>query len=89
MLKRSTTHGITGGRWKDSRMRQMIADLVIRGDVVTLETIAGVLLSDANLDEIRQPFVDVADDVLALACQAHTSGLRSTARYWIPILSLT
>jgi hypothetical protein len=45
MLKRSTTHGITGGRWKDSRMRQMIADLVIRGDVVTLETIAGVLLS--------------------------------------------
>jgi hypothetical protein len=48
----------------------MIADLVMRGDVATLETIAGVPLSDVDLDEIRQPFDCVGDDVLALACQA-------------------
>jgi hypothetical protein len=48
----------------------MIAGMVMRGDVATLETVAGVPLSDADLDEIRQPFVGVADDMLALACQA-------------------
>jgi hypothetical protein len=49
---------------------RVVADLVMRGDVATLETIAGVPLSDADLDEIRQPFAGVADDMLALACQA-------------------
>ncbi|WP_179295717.1 hypothetical protein [Mycobacterium avium] len=48
----------------------VIADLVMRGDVATLETIAGVPLPDVDFDEIRQPFDGVARDVLALACQA-------------------
>lgn len=47
-----------------------IADLVMAGDVATLETIAGVPLPDVDLDEIRRPVDGVADDVLALACQA-------------------
>lgn len=48
----------------------VIADLVMRGDVATLETIAGVPLPDVDFDEIRQPVDGVARDVLALACQA-------------------
>jgi hypothetical protein len=47
----------------------VIADLVLRGEVVTLENIAGVALSDADPSDIRAPFDGIADDVLALACQ--------------------
>jgi hypothetical protein len=48
----------------------VIADLVLRGEVVTLENIAGVPLSDADPRGISQPFDGIADDVLALACQS-------------------
>jgi len=47
----------------------VIADLVLRGDIWTLETIAGVPLSDVAV-EVRQPFDGVAEDVLALAGKA-------------------
>jgi hypothetical protein len=56
--------------WEGLGHARVIADLVMPGDVATLETSAGVALSDADLDEVRQPFDGVADDVLALACQA-------------------
>jgi len=48
----------------------VIADLVLRGEVVMLENIAGVALSDADPSDIRELFDGVAVDVLALACQA-------------------
>jgi len=48
----------------------VIADLVLRGEVVMLENIAGVALSDADPSDIRELLDGVAVDVLALACQA-------------------
>jgi hypothetical protein len=48
----------------------VIADLVLRGEVVTLENIAGVALFDADPSDMRGPFDAIADDVLVLACQA-------------------
>ena len=47
----------------------VIADLVLRGDILTLEVIAGVPLSDVDA-VARRPLGGVADDVLSLACEA-------------------
>lgn len=47
----------------------VIAALVLSGDVSTLETIAGVPLSDVAAD-VREPFGGVAADILSLAREA-------------------
>jgi hypothetical protein len=47
----------------------VIADVVLRGDIETLEVIAGVPLSDVAV-AVRRPFNGIADDVLSLACEA-------------------
>jgi hypothetical protein len=71
--------GFAAERWADAwhdywtleglAHAHVIADLVLRGDVQTLEVIAGVPLSDVEVGA-RQPFDGIADDVLSLACEA-------------------
>jgi hypothetical protein len=71
--------GFAAERWADAwhdcwafegfAHAHVIADLVLRGDIETLEVIAGVQLSDVGVGG-RRPFGGVADDVLSLACEA-------------------
>jgi hypothetical protein len=71
--------GFAAERWADAwhdywaleglSHAHVIADLVLRRDIETLEAIAGVPLSDVEVVG-RPPFDGVADDVLSLACEA-------------------
>jgi hypothetical protein len=58
-------------RWalQDLAHAHVIADLVLRGAIQTLEVIAGVRFSDVEV-EVRRPFDGIDDDVLSLAREA-------------------
>jgi hypothetical protein len=71
--------GFAAERWADAwhdywaleglAHAHVIADLVLRGDIESVEVIAGVPLSDIVLGG-RPPFDGITDDVLSLACEA-------------------